>query len=120
MTVAIITLSAANSQCCGKLKFFKHFPVVSVVQFFMVVLHHQPSDSLLTADNKVQGKTASFEVLVPISTEIWRPFREAWGGLSSRLQMPEPEEGSENRFPKSRGWDAGHFKVQADNQNRAR
>lgn len=79
MMVAIITLSVANSRCHSKLKLFKQFPVVFVVQFFTVALHHQPSDSLLTADNNIQGKSTSFGMFVSISTEICRPFRVAWG-----------------------------------------
>lgn len=77
MLVIIITLSAANSWCHSKFKSLQRSPAVSVVQSFTVALHHQPSDSSLTAENKVQGKSAKFGVSVPISIEVWTPFREA-------------------------------------------
>lgn len=97
MTVAIMPSNAANSQCHSKLKFCKHFPVVSVVQFFMVVLHHQPGDSLLTADSKVQERTAGSGVFVPIRTEIWRPFREAWKDWAPGYKRP-----GQRKAPKKR------------------
>lgn len=123
MTVAIMPSNAANSRCHSKLKFCKHFPVVSVVQFFMVVLHHQPGDSLLTADSKVQERTAGSGVF---------PSEQKSGGHSGRPERTEPQatngqargrlrkKGPSSQFPKSQGWDTGLFKVQADNQKRGR
>lgn len=73
----------------------------------MVALHAQSSDSLLTADNMMLGKSTSFGLFAPISTEIWKLFQVVWRGQSPRQQTPRLEErlkkGQNSQFPKSQG-----------------
>jgi len=65
----------------------KHIPVASVVQFFMIVLWHQPSYSLLAAGNKVQEKCQALECLFT-STCKSGGLSERLGEITFRLQMP--------------------------------